>query len=111
MSFSLAVVASKLTQQALVNRKILPLHWHLKNQTMLDRLPADIFHRSFIISLMGCCYAFLLVYLLNLFTDKELEVIKFVKLNMMFSIWLAAGACVLSIYRTLGSPYKKQHLK
>ncbi|MFT2007567.1 hypothetical protein ACMA1I_02740 [Pontibacter sp. 13R65] len=110
MSFVLSVLASKLTHRAVSKRKILPLHWHLKNQTMLDRLPSDTFHRSFIISLMGCCYAFLLVYLLNLYTEQQLEVSKFIKLNMVYSILLAAGACVLSVYRALGAAYRNKRL-
>ena len=107
MSFALSLLASSLAQQALRKRKILPLHWHLKNQTMLDRLPTNMFSRSFILSLMGCCYAFLLVYLLNLYTVKQLQVSEFIKLNIVYSIWLAAGVCVLSVYRALGSPYRK----
>ncbi|WP_187260656.1 hypothetical protein [Pontibacter beigongshangensis] len=107
MSFVLSALASYLTQRALRKRKIMSLHWHLKNQTILDRLPAGIFPRSFILGLMGSCYASLLVYLLNLYSVMQLQVSEFFRLNFVFSVWLAAGVCVLSIYRALGSPYRK----
>lgn len=102
LAFLIGFIATKLTHRALLSKKVLPLHWHLKSQTLIDRLPGHILHRAFMLSLAGVLVAGIM---LMLFRLRHIENISFQEYLIMFllhAVSLAGAITVMAFYRALG---------
>ena len=94
--------ATKATRNALRSKQVLPLHWHLKSQTVIDKLPAGTLHRAFILGLIGMLIAGIT---LLLFRYRRLENLPSEDFTVFFAIYcvlLSGAISVMAIYRALG---------
>lgn len=100
--FLLSWAVTKLTRHALKTKKVAPLHWHLKSQTLIDRLPAHTFHRSFMLGLAGVVLAGIMLFLFQLRSIEELPYKDYLVLFVLHAVFLAAVITVMAVYRALG---------
>jgi MFS family permease len=101
-SFLLSYIATKLTRKALQKKKVLPLHWHLKSQTLIDRLPDHILHRAFMLSLAGVVIASLTLLLFRLQHVKYVPYQEYIWLFVVYASSLACAIIIMAFYRALG---------
>ncbi|TPE45876.1 hypothetical protein FJM65_00585 [Pontibacter mangrovi] len=102
LGFVLGWFATRLTRAAIRKGKAQPLHWHLKSQTLIDRLPDRTFSRAFMFSLAGCVIAALLVLLLHQIKLQYISVSEGLVLNVIYSMLFAAAITIMGVYRALG---------
>ncbi|WP_276495890.1 hypothetical protein [Pontibacter litorisediminis] len=100
--FVLGWAATRATRWALRNRRVLPLHWHLKSQTLIDRLPSRTFNRAFMFALAGFSIASILVLLLSLLQLNYVPFFEFQQLSIIYSVCLAGAITCMAVYRALG---------
>ncbi|AKD04678.1 hypothetical protein POKO110462_08455 [Pontibacter korlensis] len=100
--FILGWIATKATRRALRTRQVLPLHWHLKSQTLIDRLPSRTFNRAFMFALAGACMATIMVLLIDLRQLHFIPFAEYLVLTTVYSICFTAAITVMSVYRALG---------
>lgn len=100
--FLLGWVVTKLTRHALRAKKVLPLHWHLKSQTLIDKLPSHTLHRSFMLGLAGVVLALIMLFLFQIRNIKHLPYREYLVLFVMHAALLAAAVTVMAVYRALG---------
>ncbi|MCX2739370.1 hypothetical protein [Pontibacter anaerobius] len=100
--FILGWIATRATRWALRNGKVLPLHWHLKSQTLIDRLPSKTFNRAFMFALAGVSIASIMVLLLDLLQLYYIPYADFQLLSSVFSICFSAAITIMAVYRGLG---------
>lgn len=100
--FILGWVATKATRRALRNRKVLPLHWHRKSQTLIDKLPSKTFSRSFMFALAGFSIAAILLFLLSLLRLSYIPYYGFQELLIIYTICFSAAITLMAVYRALG---------
>jgi len=105
--FMLSWTATKMTRQALQQKKVLPLHWHLKSQTLIDRLPAHTLHRAFMLGLAGVVLAGIMLLLIQLKHIEEMPYQEYLVLFVMHAVSLAAIVTVMAVYRALGDQIPK----
>lgn len=111
LAFLIGFIATKLTHRALLSKKVLPLHWHLKSQTLIDRLPGHILHRAFMLSLAGVMVAGIT---LMLFRIRHIDNISYQEYLIMFllhAVSLAGAITVMAVYRALGDYAKIRSTK
>lgn len=100
--FIFGYIATRATWFGLRSSQVLPLHWHLKSQTLIDRLPAGTFHRSFILSLCGILFTYLTLLLLEAQDRSGLLLHEFIVLLSIQSALAGAGITAMAFYRALG---------
>lgn len=100
--FTLGWVATRCTRWALRQHKVLPLHWHLKSQTLIDRLPARTFNRAFMLALASGTIALIMVLLLDVSHLHMLPLGKFTVVAVLYTTLLAVAVTVMAVYRALG---------
>ncbi|MHA6247884.1 hypothetical protein ACXYMU_08115 [Pontibacter sp. CAU 1760] len=108
--FLLSLAATYLTRQAIQERKVLPLHWHLKSQTLIDRLPSHPVHRAFMLSLAGVVLAGIMLYMLQLKHTDGLPYTHYTVLFVLHATSLSVTVTVMAVYRALGDRVTKQAL-
>jgi hypothetical protein len=101
-SFGVSWFASRATRWALRNGRVLPLHWHLKSQTLIDKLPSRTFNRAFMFALAGFSLAAILVLLLDTLQYYAVPYADFILLSSIFSISLTVAITSMANYRALG---------
>jgi len=94
-------IATRATWMGLRSSQVLPLHWHLKSQTLIDRLPASTFHRSFILSLCGILFTYLILLLLEVEDRSGLLLHEFIVLISIQAALSGAGITAMAFYRAL----------
>ncbi|MCJ8163574.1 hypothetical protein MKJ04_01895 [Pontibacter sp. E15-1] len=97
----LCCLVTRLTRKAIEKRKVVPLHWHLKSQTLIDRLPSTVLHRAFMLGLAGVLLATIMLELLNLKHVSRLPYHAYLLLFAMHAVSLAATITVMAVYRAL----------
>ncbi|MFD2999047.1 hypothetical protein ACFS7Z_01630 [Pontibacter toksunensis] len=102
LAFLTGLVATKLTHRALLRKKVLPLHWHLKSQTLIDRLPGHILHRAFMLSLAGGLVAGIILMLCRLRRIEQITYQEYLGMFFLHSVSLAGAITVMAVYRALG---------
>ncbi|GAB3531836.1 hypothetical protein GCM10027443_14790 [Pontibacter brevis] len=102
LGFILNLISTKLTHIALKKRKVLPLHWHLKSQTLVDRLPQHLLHRAFMLGLAGLLVACLTLFLFRLREVEQLPYQEYLLIFSLHAVLLAGAVTVMSVYRGLG---------
>jgi len=105
--FSISWLATKLTWQALRKKQVLPLHWHLKSQTLIDRLPANLVHRAFMLGLAGVMLAMITLSLFHLKHTRQLPYHQYLILFIVHTVSLTAAVTVMAVYRALGDRIPK----
>ena len=105
--FSIGWLATKLTWQALRKKQVLPLHWHLKSQTLIDRLPANLLHRAFMLGLAGVVLAMFTLTLFHLKHTRQLPYHQYLILFILHTVSLTAVVTVMAVYRALGDRIPK----
>ncbi len=103
--FVLGWVATKSTRRALQHSRVLPLHWHLKSQTLIDRLPAGAFNRAFILSLLGLTISLIMLLILNVQQLHLLPRTDYLVLSTVYAMLLAVAITTMSVYRALGDSF------
>ncbi len=103
--FLFGFVVTKYTQNALRTHQVLPLHWHHKSQTMIDKMPSGTFHRSFILGLCGVLFAFLTLVLLELQNRQALLFSELIILSSIQAALCGAGITAMAFYRALGDKF------
>lgn len=106
--FILCWLATKATRKALLTHRVLPLHWHLKSQTVIDRLPNRTFNRSFMLALYGAAIAGIMLYLMDLRGLYFLNRKEFVILSSLYAICFAVAITAMAVYRALGDRVYQQ---
>ena len=106
--FILSFVVTKLTRYALRTKRVLPLHWHLKSQTLIDRLPSHIIHRAFMLALAGVLLAVILLFLIRLRNIEALTYRQYKQLFVVYAVSLATAITIMAVYRALGDRTGKQ---
>lgn len=102
LGFFLSLIATKLTHSALLAKKVLPLHWHLKSQTLIDRLPRQLVHRAFMLGLAGILMASLTLFLFRLVRVEQIPYEEYLLIFLLHAVSLAGAVTVMSVYRALG---------
>lgn len=102
LGFLLGWFATRATRWALRSRKVLPLHWHLKSQTLIDRLPSRTFNRAFMFALAGLSIAAIMVLLLDLLQLYFIPFTDFQQLSGIYSICFSTAITIMAFYRALG---------
>lgn len=102
MGLIFGYLATRATRFALRTCRALPLHWHLKSQTLIDRMPAGTFHRSFILGLCGIFFAYLTLLLLEIQDRQALLLREFMVLLSIQAALSCAGVTAMAFYRALG---------
>lgn len=102
MGFIVCLIATKLTHKALRCRKVLPLHWHLKSQTLIDRLPNHSIHRSFMLGLAGVIISCITIYLFRLSQIEWVPYQEYLMIFLLHAVSLAGAVTVMAVYRALG---------
>lgn len=102
LAFLIGFIATKLTHRALLSKKVLPLHWHLKSQTLIDRLPGHILHRAFMLSLAGAMVAGIILMLFRLRHIEHISYQEYLIMFLLHSVSLAGAITVMAVYRALG---------
>lgn len=100
--FLLGWLATKATRRALRTNQVLPLHWHLKSQTLIDRLPSRTFNRAFMFALAGAVIAAIMVVLLELQNLYYMPYTDFLTLAAVYAICMALAITTMAVYRALG---------
>ncbi len=100
--FMLGWFSTRATRWALRSGKVQPLHWHLKSQTLIDRLPSKTFNRAFMFALAGFSIAAILVLLLELLELHYIPFADFQLLSGMYSICFSIAITAMAVYRALG---------
>lgn len=100
--FAIGWVATIATRRALRSRKVLPLHWHLRSQTLIDRLPSRMFNRAFMFALAGFAIASIMLLLLDLLQLYHIPYAEFQVLASVYSICFSAAITIMAVYRALG---------
>ncbi len=95
-------ITTKLTRYGLKTKQVLPLHWHLKSQTLIDRLPPRSLHRAFILGLMGLIMTMVVLLMFHLQGIEFMMVKEFIPFIAILSFMLASGIVVVAIYRAMG---------
>ncbi len=103
----LSWIVTLLTRKAIENRKVIPLHWHLKSQTLIDRLPTSTVSRSFMLGLAGVLLALIMLFLLDLKQLGQLPYQEYLVLFSMHAVTLSATITVMAVYRALGDRREK----
>lgn len=111
VGFLLCFVATKLTHRAIKHKKVLPLHWHLKSQTLIDRLPKQLVHRSFMLGLAGVVLSCLSLLLFRLREIEQVPYEQYLLFFVVHAVSLAGGVTVMSVYRSLGDGNMLRKLK
>ena len=112
--FLISWVATKLTHRALQEKRVLPLHWHLKSQTLIDRLPQHILQRALMLGLAGVVIAGIMLLLFRIQHIKQIPYAEYIPLFAVYAISLAAAITTMSFYRALGDDVgmrRKMHKK
>ena len=102
LGFIVGLVSTKLTHRALRSKRVLPLHWHLKSQTLIDRLPNHIIHRAFMLGLAGALIASILLFLFRVRKIEQVPYQDYLAIFLLHAISLAGAIVVMSVYRALG---------
>lgn len=102
LGFILSLIATKLTHKALLVKKVLPLHWHLKSQTLIDRLPKLLLHRAIMLGLAGVLMASLTLFLFRLIRVEQVPYQEYMIIFLLHAVSVAGAVTVISIYRALG---------
>ncbi|WP_196267507.1 hypothetical protein [Pontibacter sp. 172403-2] len=100
--FIFGYIATRATWFALRSSQALPLHWHLKSQTLIDRLPGGTFNRSFILGLCGILFTYLTLLLLEVQDRPGLLLHEFMVLICIQAALAGAGVTAMAFYRALG---------
>lgn len=100
--FALSLIATKLTHSALLSKKVLPLHWHLKSQTLIDRLPGHLIHRAFMLGLAGVLISSLTLLLFRLYKIEQMPYQRYLVVFTLHGASLAGAITVMAVYRALG---------
>ncbi|RIJ41652.1 hypothetical protein [Pontibacter oryzae] len=100
--FILSWLATKATRKALQTQRVLPLHWHLKSQTVIDRLPSSTFSRSFMLGLYGAAISGIMLYLMDLKALYFLNSKEFLILSSLYAICFSVAITTMAVYRALG---------
>lgn len=108
--FILGLLSTSITRKALRARKIIPLHWHLKSQTLIDRLPSNTIHRSFMLGLAGSLMAGISLFLFNLKHTQEMALTEYIIFKSIFGAFLGAVVTVMAVYRAMGDTTVKPTL-
>ncbi|WP_144266262.1 hypothetical protein [Pontibacter ummariensis] len=108
VGFVLGWIATKATRKALLSKKVLPLHWHLKSQTVIDQLPARTWHRSLMLGLSGALLASLTLILFEAKRLSHLPYDKFVLLFSVYAVTLSVAITVMAVYRAMGDKTVQQ---
>ncbi|WP_439882936.1 hypothetical protein ACSX1A_07150 [Pontibacter sp. MBLB2868] len=108
-NFILVWVVTKSTRKALSAKHILPLHWHLKSQTLVDRLPARTAMRSFILAVASCLMTAYTLYLLGLKGFNAFYRSEFYTFNLVYFSIQSAAIAVMAIYRAMGDNVMEQY--
>ncbi|MFD1185924.1 hypothetical protein ACFQ2O_06880 [Pontibacter rugosus] len=106
--FILTWVVTKCTRQALRQNKVLPLHWHLKSQTLIDRLPSHTFNRAFILALNSVFTSALLIQLLEWKNLNFMSHADYCILFVFYGVLLTIAVTVMSFYRALGDNFLRK---
>ncbi|MCC9135377.1 hypothetical protein [Pontibacter silvestris] len=99
--FVLSLLTTSITRRALLTKKVLPLHWHLKSQTLIDRLPSNILHRSFMLGLAGTTMAGVSIFLFDLEQVYLMPLKEFIIFKSIFAALLGAAVTVMAVYRAM----------
>lgn len=102
VGFFLCLLTTFFTRAALRSKKVLPLHWHLKNQTLIDQLPSSVFYRSFMLGILGAVMASIN---LLLFGQKKMQFMlfeDFLIFTLIYAATAAVAGTVICFYRSLG---------
>jgi hypothetical protein len=108
VGFVIGYIATKITRRALRDRQVLPLHWHLKSQTFIDRLPSHSFARAFMLSLAAAIMAGIALMLLDLLKVRALPVNEFIIFKIIFAALLSGAVTVMAVYRAMGDTFMRQ---
>ncbi|WP_347159206.1 hypothetical protein [Pontibacter chitinilyticus] len=100
--FGLGLTVTKITRQGLRKQKVLPLHWHLKSQTLVDRLPASMLSRAFMLALCGVLFNYIILVLLEVKGKSCLQITELYLLLTVLAACEAISLTVMAFYRTLG---------
>ncbi|MFD2515730.1 hypothetical protein ACFSRY_17800 [Pontibacter locisalis] len=101
-SFILVWLVTKSTRYALRSKQILPLHWHLKSQTLIDSLPSRAVPRSFILAIASCFLTGFTLFLLDLREFYSFYSSEFFAFSTVYYILQSAAIAVMAIYRAMG---------
>ncbi|PTX20244.1 hypothetical protein C8N40_103319 [Pontibacter mucosus] len=101
IGFVVGWVATKVTRKALRIGRVLPLHWHLKSQTLIDKLPSKTFNRAFMFSLSGFSMAAILVMLLDTLQLQAIPYLDFMLLSGIYSVCVSVAITSMAVYRAL----------
>ncbi|WP_299822007.1 hypothetical protein [uncultured Pontibacter sp.] len=107
-SFGITLIVTKAARKALRTQQILPLHWHLKSQTIIDQLPVPTVHRAFILSILGALMAGLTIFLLNYKNFTAFYYYEFAAFSIVYFSMLSVAMAVMSAYRAMGDDVLKQ---
>ncbi|GHA59029.1 hypothetical protein [Pontibacter akesuensis] len=106
--FFTSYLVTRSTRKALDENKVLPLHWHLKSQTLIDRLPSLSLFRAFILSLTGVSTSFILILLLELSGSYFVPLAEYKLLFVTYGMLLSIAITIMAFYRALGDKVLKK---
>lgn len=110
-TFGLVWAVTKATRNALRARKITQLQWHLKSQTLIDRLPRQTIPRSFILAVASSLMTGYILYLLNLKGYLFFQGDRFFYFSTTYFTLQGIVIAVMAIYRAMGdNVYRKAKL-
>lgn len=101
IGFVVGWIATKITRKALRSGRVLPLHWHLKSQTLIDKLPSKTFNRAFMFALSGLSMAAILVILLDALRLYAIPYLDFLLLSSIYSVCVSVAITSMAVYRAL----------
>lgn len=101
IGFVIGWIATKITRKALRSGRVLPLHWHLKSQTLIDKLPSKTFNRAFMFALSGLSMAAILVILLDALRLYAIPYFDFLLLSSIYSVCVSVAITSMAVYRAL----------
>ncbi|WP_242928124.1 hypothetical protein [Pontibacter vulgaris] len=95
-------VTTKLTRKALRAKQVHPLHWHLKSQTLIDRLPSRSMPRAFMLGLFGLLMTSVVLLILHWQNIQYMPLSEFISFVAILSALLVAAIVLVAIYRAMG---------
>ncbi len=99
--FLLCLLTTSYTRAALRDKKVLPLHWHLKNQTLIDQLPSTAFYRSFVLAILGAIMASITLLMLSQKKTEFMLFEEFFSFTLIYAATIAVAGSVICFYRSL----------
>lgn len=99
--FGLGWIATMTTRWALRSGRVLPLHWHLKSQTLVDQLPSRTFSRAFMFALAGLAIGAIMIMLLDTLQLYAIPYPDFQVLSSIYSFCLSVAITSMGVYRAM----------